>query len=72
MNYEAMKSRYNDYLIEQRRWFHAHPEVSEQEFNTSAHIKAELDRMGIEWVPRGFKTGIKATLRGAKPGKCTM
>ena len=72
MNYEAMKSRYNDYLIEQRRWFHAHPEVSEQEFNTSAHIKAELDRMGIEWVPCGLKTGIKATIRGAKPGKCIM
>ena len=72
MDFEAIKNKYNSYLVEQRRWFHAHPEVSEHEFETSAHIKAELDRMGIEWVPCGLKTGIKATVRGAKPGKCIM
>ena len=72
MDFEAIKSKYNDYLIEQRRWFHSHPEVSEHEFKTSEHIKSELDKMGIEWVPCGLKTGIKATVRGTKPGKCIM
>ena len=42
---EAAKS----YIIEQRRWFHQHPEVSEKEFESCKHIRAELDKMGVEW-----------------------
>ena len=36
-----------DYLFEQRCYFHSHPELALQEFNTCAHIEAELKKIGI-------------------------
>ena len=30
MDIQALGKKYHDYLIEQRRWFHAYPEVSGQ------------------------------------------
>ncbi len=65
---EAAKS----YIIEQRRWFHQHPEVSEKEFESCKHIRAELDKMGVEWRPCGLETGTLATIHGAKPGKTIL
>jgi len=65
---EAAKS----YLIEQRRWFHQHPEVSEKEFESCKHIRAELDKLGVEWRPCGLETGTLATIKGAKPGKTIL
>ena len=72
MDIQALGAKYHDYLIEMRRWFHANPEVSCEEFNTSARIKEELDKMGIAWRPCGLKTGVMATIEGGKPGKRIM
>ena len=72
MDIQALGAKYHDYLIEMRRWFHANPEVSGEEFNTSARIKEELDKMGIAWRPCGLKTGVMATIEGSKPGKRIM
>lgn len=72
MDIQAIARNYNDYLIEQRRWFHAHPEIAEKEFETSKHIKEELDKMGISWVDCGLQTGILATVKGNKPGKTIL
>ena len=55
------------YVIEQRRRFHAHPELSLQEFWTTDAIAEELDRMGIPYV-RPLETGLIATLRGSAEG----
>ena len=35
------------YLIDLRRHFHAHPEVSLQEYETCKKIEGELDSMGL-------------------------
>lgn len=35
------------YMVEQRYFFHAHPELGLQEFNTCAHIEEELDKIGL-------------------------
>ena len=55
-------------LVEARRWFHAHPELSNREHGTSAEIVRRLEAMGYE--PRtglaGF--GVVAVLEGGKPG----
>jgi amidohydrolase len=72
MDVSKIAESYNDYLIEMRRYFHAHPEVSEKEYETSKVIKAELDKYGIEWRPCGMETGILATIKGAKPGKTVL
>ena len=38
------------YLIEKRRFFHARPELSGKEVNTTAAIAAELDAIGVEYA----------------------
>lgn len=72
MDINQIAASYNDYLIEMRRHFHAHPEVSTKEYETSKTVKAELDKYGIEWRPCGLETGVLATIKGAKPGKTIL
>ena len=47
MDIQKIAKEYQDYLIEMRRWFHAHPEIAEKEFETSAMVQAELTKYGI-------------------------
>ena len=56
------------YIIEMRRWFHQHPEVSMQEAETSKKIKEELDKMGIPHEDLKPTYGVVATIKG-KEGK---
>lgn len=72
MNVQEIAKEYKEYLIEMRRWFHQHPEIAEKEFETSARVKAELDKYGIDWKPCGLQTGVLATILGAKPGKTIL
>lgn len=72
MDIHELAHQYEEYLIEKRRYFHAHPEVSTQEFHTSQVVKDELDAMGISWRPCGLETGVLATIEGAKPGKTIL
>ena len=72
MDIHAIAKEYQPYLIELRRWFHAHPEIAEKEFETSRKIKEELTKYGISWRPCGLETGILATIEGAKPGKTIL
>lgn len=37
------------YIIDMRRHFHAHPEPSFKEFETTKKIVEELEKMGIEY-----------------------
>lgn len=54
-----------DYCIGLRRWFHAHPEPSLEEFETANRIESELDKIGITHTRVG-DTGVYATLKGKK------
>lgn len=72
MNVNEVTTKYNDYLIKMRRYFHMHPEVSCKEYNTSKIIKEELDKVNISWIPCGLETGILATIHGDKPGKTIL
>lgn len=58
--------KYEPYVIDQRRYFHAHPELSMKEFKTSDAIAAELDKMGIFYT-RPYETGLIATIQGGAP-----
>ncbi len=53
-------------VIETRRYFHMHPELSGQEFRTALHIETILDKLGVEHK-RVAGTGIIATIRGEAP-----
>lgn len=55
-------------VIEWRRYFHQHPELSNQEFKTGAKIAEHLKGLGLEVHYPVAKTGVVAILKGAKPG----
>ena len=52
-----------------RKTLHEHPELSQQEFRTTALIREKLEQLGIEILPLDIPTGVVGILRGAKPGK---
>lgn len=54
-------------IIEWRRLFHQHPEVSGQESHTQEMLCGELDRLGVEYR-RLDNNGIIATIRGEASG----
>src|SRR5918992_1312094 len=62
---EAMRAK----LIEQRRDFHMHPELSNREERTSRVVAERLRALGLDEVKTGVgKYGVVALLKGAKPG----
>lgn len=52
-----------------RRHIHQHPELSNEEFETTKLIREKLTEYGIEIAEIGLKTGVLGILRGKKPGK---
>ncbi len=66
MNIEE-NSSIKEYLIKMRRHFHANPELSERETETSKRIKEELEKMDIQYVLAG-KSSIIASINGELPG----
>src|SRR5215469_10446665 len=62
-----------DELVRYRRHFHAHPELSLEEFETAAFIERELRECSFDEIRTGIGgTGILATLRGERPGPVTL
>ncbi|MFV0275702.1 MAG: amidohydrolase [Parahaliea sp.] len=56
-------------VIEWRRDFHQHPELSNREFETAKKIAAALRELGLDEVTSGVAhTGVVGTLAGGKPG----
>lgn len=55
-------------VVHLRRFLHSNPELSFQEFQTSAYIKAYLDELGVEWQPMA-DTGVVALIKGALPSE---
>lgn len=55
-------------VIEWRRDFHQHPELSNREFRTSKVIEAHLRELGLEVEAGIAHTGLVGVLKGGKPG----
>ena len=72
MNFKNAAEAAKDYVVEQRRWFHQHPELSWQEFKTTDKIEQELKKMGYDVVRFGDKPGCYADLDTGKPGKTIL
>ena len=53
-------------VVGNRRHLHAHPELSFQEYETSAFVKSKLDELGISYQNMA-DTGIVALITGSKP-----
>jgi amidohydrolase len=62
---DALQSK----LVEQRRDFHIHPELSNREERTARVVAEKLRAFGLDDVRTGVgKHGVVALLKGAKPG----
>jgi len=55
-------------VVEWRRWFHQHPELSNREFKTSERIAEILRGMGLGPRTGIAHTGLSAVIEGGKPG----
>ena len=60
-----------DELVAIRRDIHAHPETGMTEVRTSALIRQELEKMGVDEIQQPLPTAVVGLLHGGKgPGKC--
>ncbi|WP_066391577.1 amidohydrolase [Neobacillus mesonae] len=65
---KAAIQKYSDELTELRRRFHREPELSWEEFKTTAFVCEYLESLGISFR-KTEPTGVIATIEGGKPGK---
>ena len=68
---KELASKYQPVVAQIRRYLHAHPELSNQEYATKQYIKEILEMLGIEHEDM-LETGIVAIIRGGKPGKTVL
>jgi amidohydrolase len=64
----ALAAEIEPQLIEARRWFHQHPELSNREEKTGAEIARRLEAMGYDVQTEVAHHGVVAVLEGALPG----
>ena len=58
-------------IVDNRRWFHANPELSFKEFQTATKVAELLRSYGIEEVYEGIATtGVVGVIKGAQSGPC--
>lgn len=55
-------------LIQYFEWFHQNPELSYEEYETTAKIREILEREGVEILNCPLETGLVAIVQGEKPG----
>ncbi len=63
---KQLAAQYATDNITTRRYLHAHPEVSYQEFETSKYLQQKLTELGIHFEVMAT-TGIVATIKGKNP-----
>lgn len=68
MKVNEQAALYKDYVVEMRRHFHMHPELSLEEYETTEFVAKELDKIGVPYE-RLTKTGLIATIEGKSSGK---
>ncbi len=66
-NYDQLIKDETPKVVEWRRYFHQHPELSNREFNTAKKVEAHLKQLGIE-TRLLAGTGVVGVLKGNKPG----
>ncbi|ELR69785.1 N-acetyl-L,L-diaminopimelate deacetylase [Fulvivirga imtechensis AK7] len=65
---EKMAKEIENKVIEWRRYFHEHPELSNREVETAAKIAGHLKSLGLEVQTGVAKTGVVGLLKGGKKG----
>ncbi|MEI8049068.1 MAG: M20 family metallopeptidase [Bacteroidota bacterium] len=69
---KALAAEFAPGIIQIRRHLHAHPELSEKEFNTADYICSTLDGYGIQYMRNVGGNGIVAKIEGRQPQTFTL
>ncbi|MEG1602886.1 MAG: amidohydrolase, partial [Cloacibacillus sp.] len=69
---KALARKYTEYITERRRYYHAHPELTLREEETTKALMCDLREMGLE--PKLFDGifGCTAVLEGVAPGPAVL
>lgn len=65
---KKLAAEYSGRLIEDRRWLHAHPELSFKETETSRWVRSRLEKAGIPTLSGISGNSVVGYLEGALPG----
>ena len=65
---KELSSRYYGEIQGIRRHLHAHPELSFEEFETSAYLKSTLNAWNVSYTDGFVNTGIVAEIKGDGKG----
>ena len=65
---KKLVAEYGDRIVKNRRYLHAHPELSFKETNTAKWIRDHLTAAGIEMLPGITGNSTVGFLKGAQPG----
>ena len=71
MNFKELAEQNEQWVIDQRRFFHQYPELSFEEKNTTREIGKRLEEMGVEPHYYDDYTGLWAMIEGGKAGPGT-
>lgn len=69
---KSLSVAYSDQIVDVRRYIHANPELSYQEFNTAKYVAGQLRSYGITPTEGVATTGLVAEIKGKNPGKKTV
>lgn len=69
---QALSASFFDEILSVRRYLHQHPELSMQEYQTSAFIQQKLKEYGISFEAGIATTGIVGHIHGMKEGNKTI
>ncbi len=68
-NFAALADEHEQQTINDRRWLHENPELSNRETETQAYLRRTLEDIpGITFIEGDWGTGLVAELQGGKPG----
>ncbi|WP_215225354.1 M20 metallopeptidase family protein [Echinicola shivajiensis] len=66
---KALAGEYLEQITINRRYIHANPELSFEEYKTSAFVASQLEEMGITNIEKKANTGLVALIEGKNPSK---
>jgi amidohydrolase len=66
---KSLSEQYNGEVVEFRRYLHANPELSYQEFNTAKYVGEQLKKFGLSPKEGIATTGLIVEIAGKNPAK---
>ena len=69
---KELSRQFKEEVIQNRRHLHANPELSFEEYQTSAFVEKQLRSYGITDIEKKADTGLVALIKGRQPDKKTV